>query len=151
ARVLVTTRFPHDAARRYAREPDFAAFADRLEIHGLDLRHAPTVELFARDLAARLPRLDVLVNNAAQTVRRPAGFYGHLVAEEQRALAELPADVRLLLSAHHERSEGAGRALVAWQEAWDAASFPEGVLDADLQQVDLRPVNTWRLTAAEVP
>jgi NAD(P)-dependent dehydrogenase (short-subunit alcohol dehydrogenase family) len=28
--------------------------------------------------------------------------------------------------------------------------FPDGALDADLQQVDLRAVNSWRLTLAEV-
>ncbi len=151
ARVLCTTRFPHDAARRFAREPDFATFAGRLEIHGLDLRHAPTVELFAEHLAARLPRLDVLVNNAAQTVRRPPGFYNHLLPDEQRALAELPAETRPLLEAHHELRAGNGTALVPWQEVWDAGAFPEGALDADLQQVDLRPVNSWRLPASEVP
>jgi NAD(P)-dependent dehydrogenase (short-subunit alcohol dehydrogenase family) len=154
ARVLVTTRFPHDAAGRFAREPDFASFADRLELHGLDLRHAPSVERFAAELSGRLPRLDVIVNNAAQTVRRPAGFYAHLLPAEERALAELPPLVRPLLAAHHERrAQGthAPAALVAWQEAWDAAAFPAGALDADLQQIDLRPVNTWRLPAAEVP
>ena len=34
AHVLTTTRYPHDAARRYAREPDFDAFAPRLEVVG---------------------------------------------------------------------------------------------------------------------
>ena len=44
ARVLVTTRFPRDAAQRFAREEDFDAWKDRLEVFGLDLRHAPSVE-----------------------------------------------------------------------------------------------------------
>ena len=46
AHVLVTTRFPVDAADRYAKETDFASFRERLQIHGLDLRHSPSVELF---------------------------------------------------------------------------------------------------------
>src|SRR5687767_8124833 len=71
AHVIATTRFPHDAARRYAREEDFEAWRGRLEVHGLDLRHAPSVELFARYLAETKDRLDILLNNAAQTVRRP--------------------------------------------------------------------------------
>ena len=50
-------------------------FKERLEIHGLDLRHTPSVELFAQSLLERLPRLDYLLNNACQTVRRPAGFF----------------------------------------------------------------------------
>ena len=62
-----------------AAEPDYETFSDRLELHGLDLRHVPSVERFAADLADRLDRLDVLVNNAAQTVRRPPAFYEHLL------------------------------------------------------------------------
>src|SRR5262249_38200879 len=50
ARVIATTRFPRDAARRYAREPDFAAWGDRLAVYGVDLRHTPSVELFCREL-----------------------------------------------------------------------------------------------------
>ena len=90
AHVVVTTRFPVDAADRYSRESDFAAFRERLQIHGLDLRHAPSVEIFARFLVERLPRLDYIVNNACQTVRRPAGFFQHLVAREAAPIAALP-------------------------------------------------------------
>ena len=59
AHVVVTTRFPVDAADRYSKEPDFPAFRDRLQIHGLDLRHTPSVELFTRFLrrAAAAARL----------------------------------------------------------------------------------------------
>ena len=39
AHLVVTTRFPRNSAARYAQEPDFADWADRLEIFGLDLRH----------------------------------------------------------------------------------------------------------------
>ena len=46
ATVVATTRFPHDAARRYASEPDFADWSERLQVHGLDLRHSPSVEIF---------------------------------------------------------------------------------------------------------
>ena len=82
AHVIVTTRFPVDAADRYSREPDFSSYRERLQIHGLDLRHTPSVELFTRFLAERLPRLDYILNNACQTVRRPAGFFQHLLARE---------------------------------------------------------------------
>jgi NAD(P)-dependent dehydrogenase (short-subunit alcohol dehydrogenase family) len=108
ARVIATTRFPRDAAARYAREPDFAAFADRLHVYGLDLRHAPSVELFARHVAGAYDRLDVLVNNAAQTVRRPPGFYRHLLADEARPAAELDGAVRALLAGHERCLEGLG-------------------------------------------
>ena len=86
ATVVATTRFPHDAARRYAAEPDFADWRDRLHVHGLDLRHSPSVEIFCSQLGRELARLDLLVNNACQTVRRPPGFYEHLVAFEEQPL-----------------------------------------------------------------
>ena len=52
AHLIVTTRFPRDAANRYASEPDFAEWGHRLEIFGLDLRHTPSVEAFCRELLA---------------------------------------------------------------------------------------------------
>jgi NAD(P)-dependent dehydrogenase (short-subunit alcohol dehydrogenase family) len=102
AHVVVTTRFPVDAADRYAREPDFAEFRERLQIYGLDLRHTPSVEIFTRFLLERLPRLDYIVNNACQTVRRPAGFFQHLLAREVQAFNALPADLRSVLASHDE-------------------------------------------------
>ena len=91
AHVIVTTRFPRDAALRYAREPDYESFRDRLEIHGLDLRHTPSVESLAAHLVRSHARLDFIVHNACQTVRRPPGFYRHLLAEE---VSDVPAALR---------------------------------------------------------
>ena len=102
AHVIVTTRFPIDAADRYAREPDSGTFGERLQIHGLDLRHTPSVELFARFLGDRLPRLDYIINNACQTVRRPAGFFQHLLARETEPLGALPDTWRRPLTSHAE-------------------------------------------------
>ena len=164
ARVIVTTRFPHDAAARYAREHDFASFRERLEIHGLDLRLTPAVERFARGLDEREERLDFIIHNACQTVRRPPGFYAHLIDHEREALSALPADERPLLRAHHDdrlarRGPADAPALLS-QAALTAEDralggrvdlFPQGELDADLQQIDLRPHNSWRLTLGEVP
>src|SRR6476659_10760910 len=97
AHLIVTTRFPRDSATRYAQEPDFADWKDRLEIYGLDLRHTPSVEAFCREILATHARLDFIVNNACQTVRRPPAFYAHMMAGEQAAHADMPADVRGLL------------------------------------------------------
>ena len=72
AEVIVATRFPRDAARRFGREPDALEWTQRLHVYGIDLRHTPSVELLARHLLATQTRLDGLINNACQTVRRPA-------------------------------------------------------------------------------
>lgn len=206
ARVLVTTRFPRDAAQRFAREADFAKWQDRLQVFGLDLRHAPSVEIFARYVTQTESRLDILINNAAQTVRRPPGFYAHLLDFEESPLSRLPDEIRHVLRSHEEckaamtigraapaidsadgassdrldrldrqrRAPGRPTGFVAWGGdgpgvgirssallsqvpcAYDDATkdhevFPLGQTDADLQQVDLRKTNSWRLTLSEVP
>ena len=102
ATVVATTRFPHDAARRYAAEPDFAEWGGRLRVHGLDLRHSPSVEIFCSQVSHELGRLDLLVNNACQTVRRPPGFFEHLLDFEERPIDALPAELRPLVASHHE-------------------------------------------------
>jgi NAD(P)-dependent dehydrogenase (short-subunit alcohol dehydrogenase family) len=137
AYVIITTRFPVDAAERYAREPDYGLFKGRLQIHGLDLRHSPSVDLFTRFLLERLPRLDYVLNNACQTVRRPAAFFAHLLAKEAAPLSSLPEALRgpLLAQAPVTRSE---------------ALFPAHRYDEDGQQVDMRATNSWRLRLHEV-
>ncbi|HEY6879869.1 MAG TPA: SDR family NAD(P)-dependent oxidoreductase, partial [Polyangiales bacterium] len=97
AQVIVTTRFPRDAAARYAREPDFEDWGARLQVHGLDLRHTPSVELFCKHMNASLERLDFIINNACQTVRRPPDFYQHMMEGETAALHTMPEPVRKLL------------------------------------------------------
>jgi NAD(P)-dependent dehydrogenase (short-subunit alcohol dehydrogenase family) len=87
AHTTITTRFPRDAARRFAVMPDSAQWLDRLSIVGIDLRNPAQVVALADDIAAQGP-LDILINNAAQTVRRSAAAYA-LLAEAEAA--ELPA------------------------------------------------------------
>jgi NAD(P)-dependent dehydrogenase (short-subunit alcohol dehydrogenase family) len=180
AHVIVTTRFPVDAIDRYSKEPDFGEFRERLEIHGLDLRHTPSVELFTQFLLERLPRLDYLLNNACQTVRRPAGFFEHLLARENAPLAALPDawrgslashdDLRRRIAGSHELTSGElvtaapslhGEGLLHsaalsqrryLDEDYQGGEglFPANRYDEDLQQVDLREVNSWRLRMHEV-
>ena len=174
ARLIVTTRFPRDCAARYAREADFEDWSERLEIFGLDLRHTPSVEAFCSHLGSSRDRLDFVVNNACQTVRRPAGFYRHMLERETAAAQTMPEVERRLLGAYEglRRSEllpaalegapedglaGVERpaqlsqlALLPEDLAAGGQIFPEGLLDQDLQQVDLRERNSWRLLLAEI-
>jgi NAD(P)-dependent dehydrogenase (short-subunit alcohol dehydrogenase family) len=184
ATVIATTRFPVDSALRYAKEADFETWGHRLKIHGLDLRHIPSVEIFCNYIEQSYDRLDILINNAAQTVRRPAGFYQHLLENEERSIAELPPLVKAILSDHesclqeldefssmaesqdknlpvswHGKQVGIGLSASAKlsQIAYTADHsltteevFPTGKVDADLQQVDLRKTNSWRLKLGEI-
>lgn len=82
--VVATTRFPHAAAHTYRQEADFGTFQDRLEIYGLDLRDVTGIEAFTRFLKMRYSTgIDILINNACQTVRRPRGYYIPMVEKEQ--------------------------------------------------------------------
>ncbi|MCU1374561.1 MAG: oxidoreductase [Actinomycetia bacterium] len=164
AELIVTTRFPRDSAVRYAAEPDFDEWGHRLAIFGLDLRHTPSVEAFCHHLLTTRSRLDFIVNNACQTVRRPPDFYAHMMEIEAAAVATMPEPVRALVG---EQEGLAGVDLVAaGPTALPSAQlsqvpllpddtdqghlFPSGRLDQDLQQVDLRGRNSWRLQLAEV-
>jgi len=180
ARLIVTTRFPNDSAARYAREADFSEWGDRLAIYGLDLRHTPSVEAFCQHLLATESRLDFIINNACQTVRRPPDFYQHMMDGEAVALRDMPASMRRVLGAYagvrgyHMLPEGNATSAVVPAGATDVmglthaaqlsqvpllpeervaqqALFPKGQLDQDMQQIDLRGRNSWRLLMAEVP
>jgi NAD(P)-dependent dehydrogenase (short-subunit alcohol dehydrogenase family) len=160
ATLIVTTRFPNDSAQRYAQETDFADWGHRLHIYGLDLRHTPSVEALCSHLLATLPRLDFIVNNACQTVRRPPEFYAHMMEGERAVVQNEP--IRQILGSYENEAgvmvnDGITRAAELSQlpllpEDLAAAKhlFPEGRLDQDLQQVDLRGRNSWRLVMDEV-
>jgi NAD(P)-dependent dehydrogenase (short-subunit alcohol dehydrogenase family) len=88
AHTTITTRFPNDAVRRFASMPDSADWLHRLRVVGIDLRDPAQVVALADTVAAHGP-LDILINNAAQTVRRAPGSYAALVAAEQTPAPEL--------------------------------------------------------------
>ena len=185
ATVVATTRFPVDSSLRFSKEEDFSDWEHRLKIHGLDLRHIPSIEIFCNFIEKQYDRLDILINNAAQTVRRPGGFYQHLMHNEEIAFEVLPAFTKQLLKDHNycvnelhnlnqSTLEGNNNNLsVAWHGpelgiglsssaklsqipySFDNSIcpkevFPEGKLDEDLQQVDLRKTNSWRLKLGEI-
>lgn len=184
AHVIATTRFPVDSAFRYSREKDFEMWKDRLDIYGLDLRHTPSVELFCAYIEQKYPRLDLLINNAAQTVRRPPGFYSHLMANELLAYGDLPKSVQSLMRPFEEckqhlrlaegkRNASSSLPAIGWSAKTTGMGlsasaqlsqipyvhddqlvvnevFPVGKLDVDLQQVDLRATNSWRLRLGEI-
>ncbi len=187
ARVIATTRFPVDSAERFAKEADFNEWGDRLEVFGLDLRHTPSVEIFTQFMEQHLDRLDILINNAAQTVRRPPGFYAHMIPGENTPFEQLEKSVQGVLKTYEDCSRklagqrdgyhatSAESALpVHWQDQGPGIGirasaqlsqlpysfdrglpspelFPVGKVDADLQQVDLRNQNSWRMKMADVP
>ncbi|MGA5168583.1 MULTISPECIES: SDR family NAD(P)-dependent oxidoreductase [Streptomyces] len=90
AELLVTSRFPHDTLRRFRAAEGSGEWLDRLTVLAIDLRDPRQVLGLCERLLADGRPLDVLVNNAAQTIRRPPESYAALAAGER---GELPRGV----------------------------------------------------------
>jgi NAD(P)-dependent dehydrogenase (short-subunit alcohol dehydrogenase family) len=89
AETTITTRFPHDAIRRFTAMEDSGEWLERLHVVGIDLRDPAQVVALADSVSERGP-LDILINNAAQTVRRSAEAYAPLIESERAALPDGP-------------------------------------------------------------
>lgn len=131
AEVVVTTRFPNNAWLAYRKQKDAPAWQDRLHIFGLDLRNIRAIEHFTDRLYEEFDALDFIINNAAQTIRRPLAFYQHLLNREEH---------NFLLESREQ--------IKSW--LLDSEHFPIGQLDKDFQQLDLRPHNSWVTKLEEV-
>ena len=152
AKVIVTTRFPHAAARRLYAEPDSADWAERLHLYGLDLRNIPAVESFAHHLQHTEPSLDIIIHNAAQTIRRPPGFYKELVAQEQNPQASLSAEARRLViqGAPSTLAISDSSALLPGVLPSVTDVLPADRLEDNEERADSRNSNSWLLRLDEV-
>jgi NAD(P)-dependent dehydrogenase (short-subunit alcohol dehydrogenase family) len=120
ADTTIATRFPHDAARRFASLPDSDDWITRLKIVGVDLRQPGQVVALADAVASAGP-LDILINNAAQTVRRSADAYALLAAAETGELPPAPQVTEL--GASHDIHPVTTLALTARSTAVDAGGL----------------------------
>ena len=154
ARLTITTRFPNDAVRRFAGMPDAADWLHRLKVVGIDLRDPAQVVALADSVAADGP-LDVLINNAAQTVRRSAAAYAPLIEAESAPLpaGELPEVVSFGRS-HATNQLGTGGHWTPTPEAVTAMALTAGsaspalaalgtAIDAGGLVPDLHDTNSW--------
>ncbi|WP_343233234.1 SDR family NAD(P)-dependent oxidoreductase [Miltoncostaea oceani] len=163
AHTTITTRFPRDAARRFAAMPDSGDWLHRLRIVGVDLRDPGQVVALADAVAARGP-LDILINNAAQTVRRSPAAYAPLAAAEAAPLPAGPAPEVLSLAPGGVRGTIGDGAPGHWTPTPQAlaelaltagSASPERVaaqraIDAGGLVPDLQPVNSWVQTVDQV-
>jgi NAD(P)-dependent dehydrogenase (short-subunit alcohol dehydrogenase family) len=179
AHLTITTRFPRDAVRRFSALEDADDWLHRLKVVGIDLRDPTQVLSLADDVAAAGP-LDVLVNNACQTVRRSPGAYAPLVEGESaplpdRALPEMvtfdrvseahPAAIAGALAdtavAHHEGQSDAAALAAHSAASMTALALRAGSasLDAHLAGTavdaggllpDVQTSNSWTQTVGEV-
>ncbi|MDQ1690485.1 MAG: hypothetical protein QOH56_1265 [Pseudonocardiales bacterium] len=171
AHTTITTRFPNDAVRRFTAMQDSADWLHRLRIVGIDLRDPAQVVALADSVAASGP-LDILINNAAQTVRRSPGAYAPLAAAENDALPDGPLPETLTfdhisdahpaalagsLSAHpmpHLPSAIDGSALTRLALVAGSASLSRmassTAIDAGGLVPDVNSINSWTQRVDEV-
>jgi NAD(P)-dependent dehydrogenase (short-subunit alcohol dehydrogenase family) len=165
AHTTITTRFPRDAARRFRSMPDSADWIDRLQVVGIDLRDPGQVVGLADQITEQGP-LDILINNAAQTVRRSPEAYAHLAAAEAQPLEhgsypELislgrstdahPASLEASVGDHWSPTPAAlsAMALTAGSASVDRIATGTAI-DAGGLAPDLHPVNSWIQTVEQV-
>lgn len=170
AHTTITTRFPRDAVRRFTSLPDSAEWIDRLRVVGIDLRDPAQVIGLADSVAAQGP-LDILINNATQTVRRSPGAYQPLVDAELAPLPDGPLPeletfghtndphplaLQESLAAHPILAAAAARAEELTQQALTAGSsslerLAAGTaIDAGGLLPDLDDINSWTQRVDEV-
>lgn len=179
-RVILTTRFPLDALKRYQKEADFSEWAAKLDIYQLDLRFLQDVIHFCEHVTKNYAKLDILIQNAAQTIRRPAAYYKSLI-EGESTLYLSNCDVSGIIKSYNgsqflqnaqlsalTKSGGNDEICVSENRHPSAnlvhpddykysidvqkcvQDFPPGQVDDDGQQLDLRRENTWTLRLGKV-
>ncbi len=136
AHTTITTRFPHDAVRRFKAMEDSDDWIDRLDIVGIDLRDPGQVIDLAEHVASKGP-LDILINNACQTVRRTAEAYRPLRAAEggelpSGRLPQIETFTRPDREGHHHLTPGAGDHWAPTPHALTAMSLTAGSAGFDL-------------------
>ena len=105
AQVIAVTRFPYDAVGRYSAEPGFDDFKDRLHICGFDLKRADRMDELISYVKETFPEgLDILINNAAQTIRKAPSYYAELAAAEERLKLDFSGELPAVILTGREKS-----------------------------------------------
>ena len=100
--VIATTRFPKDAIKRFSEEKDFDEWKDRILVYGIDFRNISKVYEFCNFLKERFNRLDIIINNAAQSIRRDFAYFSHLKEFEEKDFEENDPKKNILLNSSNE-------------------------------------------------
>ena len=153
--VIATTRFPMDALNRFSNHVDFESFRDRLIVYPLDLRYKNDMDDFISYIYKTYEKIDILINNACQTIQRPKNFYEHLISNE-KTIAKLIENCESVSKDNiHENN-----IIIPYNNTiknvntyidkimnplgeGDCKLFPHGKYDENSEQIDLRTTNTW--------
>ncbi|PTX59202.1 short subunit dehydrogenase [Kordia periserrulae] len=141
ANVIVTTRFPATALAQFQQEKDYHDWKDNLVVYGLDLRNLKSVENFINYYKNTYNSLDILINNAAQTIKYTDQYYAPLIENEQQLLQNFSKQKQLI-------ANETPVANVKLLENHVEKSFV--ALNRFGQPVDNRAKNSWNATLEEI-
>ncbi len=144
AEVWATTRFPVDAVKRFSAQDDYDHWAHRLHIIELNLLNLPFVEQLAHKLTSQEIYFDIIINNAAQTIKRPEAYYHQLTQNEKQH--QLNDHQQKLISTLDSPPLQTSTDIMGDISRY----FPEGLYSADGQPLDLREQNSWTLKQEDV-
>lgn len=143
AHVTITTRFPAIALQQLQQEKDYGTWKTNLEIYGLDLRNLSAVSDFIEYYHRKHQSLDILINNAAQTIQYPGQYYAPLIAQEKQLAANQASIPFLTLNPTPVTEE-----TKALTQSFASTNYVKNRFG---QPVDQRDKNSWNATLAEVP
>lgn len=143
ANLVLTTRFPALAMELMQQEADYDEWKDRLWIYGLDLRNLKAIQDFINFYTFNFDTLDILINNAAQTIKYPDEYYLPIIKREKEKLVEFK-DIHTLIPNQTEISSEIAKLEYAYHEETQVALTRFG------QPVDNREKTSWNSTLEEV-
>jgi len=142
ANLTVTTRFPGLALENFENEEDYETWSQNLLVYGLDLRMIKDVEQFTSFYSERFGALDILINNAAQTIKYTDEHYAPIVSREQKIIGNKAATGRQLI----------GNKSLANNKLIGASFNMEHIeLNRFGQPVDRRTKNSWNSGLEDIP
>ena len=163
AYVIVTTRFPVDAVKRYSQEEDFNQWSQRLRIFQTDFRQLQNIVELVSYLYCELSHLDILINNAAQTVRYEYKYYEDLCEAERADYHLLPKALQLLIVTQKSSQEfiqlqknldsllGVGpKELKAAYSVENKTIADSRIVNLISEQQNCKPRNSWNSKACEI-
>ena len=86
-KVIITTRFPKDALLKFKEDKNYSKWSNNLIIYPIDFRLFKSTLKFVDYLLNNFSHLDFLINNAAQTIRRPTSYYKYLLPIESTKIS----------------------------------------------------------------
>ena len=87
-KVIITTRFPKDSLFKYQKDPDYEKWKNNLIIYPIDFRIFESTIKFINYIKENFTHIDILINNAAQTLRRSSSYYKYLLPIELKEVDE---------------------------------------------------------------